>query len=136
MDHDLTADEARERILAICDRRPNTRNAVFPGTNKCTYKIGERHCIVGRLAANLGWDMPSEELEYSESVSPTAADCGWPLTEEAVRYLAAVQIIADGNPVVGGRRTWGEVARLIRAGAIAVITDDGDDYPFFEVVDV
>jgi hypothetical protein len=73
---------------------------------------------------------PAPTSAPTRPASATASSAAWPLTYEAVNYLAAVQIIADGNPVVGGRRTWGEVARLIRAGAIAEM--DG----FFEVVDV
>lgn len=128
----LTTADVRRLVLRIADRAPNTKNAqMAPGSASCSYRqetsSGVRHCIVGRLAENLGWDFPMEAHGSSPTAEDAAAECGWPITPKAARWLTKVQVKADGQDVFTGvedrRRTWGEVASLIRQGDLALEAD-------------
>lgn len=109
----LTARDVLERLLAIAHEHPDAVNPIGP-TGSCEYDDGNgHHCIVGTLAAELGWD-----LDIASGTAQLAVGWGWPITSAAAFSLAAVQIAADNEPphtCEASPIPWGEVIPTIEA---------------------
>ncbi len=93
-----------ERIIAA---NPDAKNPVerVGGVYSCLYTLGDRHCIVGQVASDLGWPLPDD----NRPADVVAFELGWPVEPDAGRFLTAVQALADGpNDAVGPTR-WGSI---------------------------
>ena len=95
-DHLLTIPEVRELLCDIVRRMPD---AVNP-TNEygsCVYDDGAgRHCLIGQLAHEQGWPMPTFGGSDRESTADVVAlTFQWPVEGSVADYLAEVQEAAD-----------------------------------------
>lgn len=101
-----TADEARAAIAAVIAANPDKINPMVHHVCRFTSTTDpDWHCIVGQLAADLGWSVPGPKFDGG-SVSATEV-YGWPVSDEALEVLMEAQKQADHLTSLG--EPWGEI---------------------------
>ena len=111
---DLDPDTAKFLLLWILESSPSNVNP----TNQwggCLYTDeddSDRHCVVGQLAAELGWPVPP--ASYRPGVEGATKDY-WPdLPSDTAQVLWRAQAKADY--ATRGDGSWGTAAKALRNG--------------------
>lgn len=106
----MTRDEVVAALLATIDAHPNAvnpRTSGSPGA-PCVYtdrRDRSSHCLVGQVAADLGWKVPGPYAESAPGVQ--AVRLGWPITQSAAGALSVAQSKADNATFDG--RPWSTI---------------------------
>jgi len=118
----LGVEDLRELLLDIIDRHPDSRNPVSAG-GFCHYELDGEHCLIGKLAAEQGWEMPPTRYDGTGvpgallgdvlSASSAAIQYGWPVTVYGARLLDLVQARADRRAPGDVCRSWSELSRYV-----------------------
>jgi len=112
----LSFDDTRALLLDIIRRYPDNRNPLSDNGLICLYtNAAGRHCLIGQLAYEQGWEMPSDTRQYLGAATQ-ATDLRWPLSPEAVDLATYAQSVADQRIKVGdpARPAWGKLDHLVR----------------------
>ena len=114
----LTPEDLLPLIQDIARRMPDAKNPVKmnDGTGMAAYVClytdpndTERHCIVGQLASEQGWQMPP--IGNTESAGHNAVVLNWPVNARAAGVLSSLQTVADGDAFGSTVTTkaWGDI---------------------------
>lgn len=99
MSESLGPTDLKPLLDAIIADNPDTRNPYSTDLFSCLYTDPDepsRHCIIGQLASEQGWELPDVADECTDSADVVARAKRWPVDDDARWKLSMVQMAADG----------------------------------------
>ena len=101
-------------LLDIVRRMPGNTNPRKGRSCRYTSPTDpDRHCLIGQLAAEQGWDLGMCPTITGLGAATMARQLSWPVTSRGAGYLREVQALADAFTPSGLTRTWSEVESYI-----------------------
>jgi hypothetical protein len=102
------ADYLKRRLIEICEAHPERRNPLQGSA--CLYQTAtdpEDNCLIGWLAREEGWTVPSEDS--NDRAGTVAHLLDWPVTDNGAEFLSSAQVRADGFVGEGKPTRWGDL---------------------------